>query len=217
MHLRYARRLARVIAPLDIHRPRRTLPLLQAATIALLSGSAAVAVQAQPTSNDPGPRLILKEGCCFIPPDSPLANQTRVAPNPAPQAVVTAHTGPSVAPAQISPPAPVTATGAAMNAPPSAALPLNSEIEDEPAERGTFIDTLQGVLDGRAPTQAASSPGAPPSQPHPAQATDIGQRIARVTASLPWKVLEVLSVAFALGIAAAAAYFSTRRGSGTSD
>jgi hypothetical protein len=94
---------------------------------------------------------------------------------------------------------------------------LDTEI-DEMEDRGTFIDTLNGVLDGRSPSRGPTSAGTSAAPTYaPGQGADMEQRIARVTASSAWKFLEALSLAFALGIGAAAAYFYIRRNSGMPD
>lgn len=215
MHLRNSQRHAKLTAWLDTPRSRRALLLLRVTMLAILCGAAPATAQVRPNSNDSQPRLILNEGCCYVPPDSPLAKQTVSVP----QAGATTPAGLTGTPAQIAPPppAPVTTTSAA-NVPPHASPPLNTET-DEMEDRGTFIDTLKGVLDGRSPSQGPTSANSVqvPTHKHPGQAADVDQRLARVTASPSWKLLETLSLAFALGIGAAAFYFYTRRGSAISD
>lgn len=221
MHLRNTQRHARLTAwLLNTPRSRQALLLLRVTMLAILCGALPAAAQVRPASNDPQPALILNEGCCYIPPDSPLANQSISAPKPAPQAGATLPAGLPGTSARIAPPppAPVT-TMSAVNVPTNASPSLNTETEDEMEDRGTFIDTLKGVLDGRSPSQGPTSANTVlvSTHTHPGHAADVEQRIARVTASPAWKSLEVLSLAFALGIGAAAAYFYTRRGSGMSD
>ena len=218
MHLRHTQRHARLTAWLDTARSRRALLLLRVTMLAIACAAAPATARVGQNSSDE-PKLILKDGCCYVPPDSPLANQAVSAPAPVQQAAVTTPAGPPTsARTPPPPPAPATITNAG-DLPPHGSPPLDTVI-DEMEDRGAFIDTLKGVLEGgRSPSQKPTSAGTSPAstRTHAGQAADVEQRLAHVTTTPSWKFLEALSLAFALGIGAAAFYFYTRRGSAVPD